>query len=282
MEQNNKDNSTKEKEIFSKMEIKYSKSKSDIWAELESKVDENAQPLSDKKVVKMSFVKWAAAAIILVTFGLGLFAKLHTVTSSVSKGEFATHKLPDGSTVYLNAESSISYQPYWWNINREVSLEGEAFFEVQKGEQFTVTSDMGSTQVLGTSFNIFARDDFYSVYCSTGKVKVNDSEGEAVFLDPGMSAEIIENQLTFSELTENEALSWRQNKFVYNATPLDKVFKDLERHYDISIEAKKQIKSELFTGVFDREVSAEDALKIICLSFELKIEKKSKKSFRLY
>lgn len=276
------DESSKEKEVFDKMKINYSESKQDIWAKLDERIELTGPKESVPKVIKMGLLKWSIAAAILVLVGLGVFAKFYEVNVSVSNGEFAEHKLPDGSTVHLNAATSISYHPYWWNFQREVNLSGEAFFEVKKGEKFSVISDYGTTEVLGTSFNIYARDKDYNVYCSTGKVKVGNSAGKSVILKPGNMATLNKNDLDISEASENEIISWRLNKFVYNTTSLDKVFKDLERQYDISISAKKQIRNNVYTGVFDRTISSEDALTIICLSFDLKFEETSSKAYRVY
>ncbi|MFT4601543.1 MAG: transmembrane sensor [Arenicella sp.] len=283
MEENkNEIESSKEKEAFKNLKVDYSKSKEDIWAQMETTIDSKASVAEAPKVVKMKFMKWSIAAVLLALISFGMFAKLYTIDVEVAKGEFAEHTLPDGSIVYLNAESSLSYQPYWWTFERSVELKGEAFFEVQKGEKFAVESSHGKTEVLGTSFNIYSRDDNYSVFCSTGKVKVSDNSGSSVLLTPGNFAELKENNISLSESSENEILSWRLNKFIYNTTSLDKVFGDLERQYDISIDAKKQIRSKVYTGVFERDISIEDALRIICLSFDLSFEEESSKTYRVH
>ena len=79
--------------------------------------------------------------------------------------------LPDNSIVTLRGGSELSYAPYWWFADRSLQFEGEAFFDVEKGSSFTVQSDNGVTQVLGTSFSIYANDENYEVFCKTGKVK---------------------------------------------------------------------------------------------------------------
>lgn len=283
MEENKNDiESQKEKEIFRNMKVNYSKSKEEIWAKMELTIDSKSTKEPSPKVIKLGLMKWSVAAAILALVSLGIFARFYKISIDAVKGEFAEHELPDGSTVHLNAETSISYHPYWWSFDRSVSLTGEAFFEVEKGEKFAVISNYGTTEVLGTSFNIYARDKNYSVYCSTGKVKVSDQEGKSVILNPGNFAELKNDNVVLSTSSENEVLSWRLNKFIYNTTSLDKVFSDLERQYDISIEAKKQIRSKVYTGVFDRDVLPEDALRIICLSFDLSFEEISNKTYRVH
>lgn len=283
MEENKEDiNSSKEQQIFNKMKVNYSKSKEDIWAQMENRIDAKTNESQPSKVFKLGIIKWSLAAVVLALLGIGVFAKFYDIDVSVGKGEFAEHKLPDGSTIYLNAESTINYHPYWWDFNREVTLTGEAFFEVQKGEKFSVTSSLGKTEVLGTSFNIYARAKEYQVYCSTGKVKVSKKEGESVIITPGKYVELKDDKLAVSSTTEDEIISWRINKFIYNTTSLDKVFSDIERQYDIKIEAKNTIKNKVYTGVFDRTVSVEDALTIICLSFDLSFEETDSKTYHVF
>ena len=224
----------------------------------------------------MKWLKVAAAAILLIGIGSLSFMRLYSIDITSQKGEFIEHILPDGSQIQLNAETSISYHPYWWSFNRELEVEGEAFFEVKKGSKFQVNSTSGSTQVLGTSFNIYARNDEYSVYCRTGKVKVNHDNSTQI-LSPGEHTLLNGNELVKSIITEDEAISWKLSKFVYNTTGLDKVFDDFERQYDVNIEVKNSDIYDLnYTGMFDRNITAEETLGMICLTFDLDYEKSSK------
>ena len=71
----------------------------------------------------------------------------------------------------LNAASRLQYHPYWWRFERQVKLEGEVFL-VKPGTLFKVVSEKGTTEVLGTEFNIYSREKNYSVFCQSGTVKV--------------------------------------------------------------------------------------------------------------
>ena len=130
---NNKHMEEQEKELFSQAQPDYSRSKEDVWSVLEKRVsrDQTVQK-KEKRTVALTWMKYGAAASILILFGLGFFARFYTITVIVPAGETSQHALPDGSIVYLNAASSINYLPYWWNFNRTIELEGEAFFEVEK------------------------------------------------------------------------------------------------------------------------------------------------------
>uniref|UniRef100_UPI0040471597 FecR family protein n=1 Tax=Roseivirga sp. TaxID=1964215 RepID=UPI0040471597 len=282
----NKDSNSAEEQLFSKLELSYKKSKADVWSELEGIMTETPAKheamISPPKAKSISWIPLSIAASIVLFLSFGLFARLYTTTVEVGAGELSSHALPDGSIVHLNAVSSIHYNPYWWRFNREMALEGEAFFEVEKGESFTVISKLGSTQVLGTKFNIYARGNTYEVFCESGKVQVSDSQLAKVILLPGEFAEIKEDKVAKSieEVQSTTILAWRRGQFMYNTTPFAKVFSDLERQYDATIHIDDQsIATENYTGIFERPERLEDALRIICLGFDLSFEKKADGSY---
>lgn len=254
--------------FFDNLKVAHNKPKKDIWKELSESIEEKSQQ-KKTKVFRLKWLKVAATAIILIGIGSLSFMWFYSIDISSQKGEFVEHLLPDGSHIQLNAETSISYHPYWWSFSRELEMEGEAFFEVKKGSKFQVNSTNGSTQVLGTSFNIYARNDEYSVYCRSGKVRVSHDNSTQI-LKPGDYTLLMGNELEKSIISEDEAISWKLSKFIYNTTGLDKVFDDFERQYDMNIEVKNSDIYDLnYTGMFDRNITAEEALGMICLTFDL-------------
>src|SRR5690606_4696634 len=98
------------------------------------------------------------------------------VSIATKNGEIRQVQLPDGSTVTLNAASTIEYNSLTWFLRRKISLNGEAFFKVLKGPSFSVGAGKASVEVLGTSFNVKQRNDIVSVACFTGKVTVNTGD----------------------------------------------------------------------------------------------------------
>jgi len=278
-----------EQEFFAKLEVPYQRSKSEVWEKLASAMDDT--PSAEKKPadkvipLRRKSVYISVAASFLLLLGVGMFARYYTKTIQVNAGQFTSHTLPDGSQIHLNAETEIAYAPYWWRFSRKVSLKGEAFFEVAKGKKFQVTSDKGVTEVLGTKFNIRARGAGYEVYCTEGKVRVsNRATTSQVMLLPGQLAKLNNQQLEkgTKEIKQDVILSWRLKKFVYNTTPLEKVLRDIERHYDVKIQIDlPSINKYNYTGLFSRSISVEEALKIICLSFELTLESTSSRSFTI-
>lgn len=267
--------STEEQALFSKLEFSYAKSKDDVWAALDDMLEdepkETVAPEKETKVIRMNWVSMSIAASMVLMLSYGLFARFYTKTIQVEAGQFASHTLPDGSQVHLNAVSTIRYAPYWWKFNRKVTLEGEAFFEVEKGERFSVHSDLGITEVLGTKFNIYARGLDYEVFCETGKVGVSNEYTGQVVLMPGelIRLNIEKPQKENAEEAIDEVLAWRNNEFRYNTTPYSKVFTDLERHYDITIKLENDsIAENAHTGVMERPETAEDVFELLGLRYE--------------
>lgn len=274
-----------EQELFSKLEFSYAKSKEEVWTGLSDLIGDETKeepPVKEGKVIRMNWVSMSIAASMVLLLSYGLFARFYTQTIKVGAGEFASHSLPDGSIVHLNAASSIKYAPYWWKFDRSVRLEGEAFFEVEKGERFAVYSSLGTTEVLGTKFNIYARDLDYEVFCQSGKVGVSNDFSQQVVLLPGESVKLNIEQLEKEDANaEKEAiLAWRNNEFNYNTTPFSKVFDDLERHYGVTIRlSDDSIANETYTSVMTRPNTIDDALEALLTAYALEYDKIDEKTY---
>jgi ferric-dicitrate binding protein FerR (iron transport regulator) len=254
------------------LEINYSKSKEDVWKELSKKT---SAPVSPTKVIKLQWVKYAAAACILVLLGFTAFINLYTKTITCPNGQHISINLPDQSLVNLNANSSISYHPYWWKFSRKVEFTGEAYFSITKGSQFEINSKYGKTYILGTSFNIYARGNQYKVTCYTGKVKVvSNLTADKILLLPNDHAFVTPNGKLQLEKHENveDQISWRKNLFLFTKTPLQLVFEEIERQYDIRIVEKGKF-DLTYTGKFRKEKSVETALHTVCMPLGLKFIK---------
>ena len=270
----------KEKDFFSKVKVGFSKSKEDVWSKMEVKLNnttevESKQLRKQTKVISVNWKRYSIAASIAILFGLVGFMKFYTVEFNSVNGDTVSLILPDNSKVLLNGESSIQYNPYWWSFNRQLSFEGEAFFEVEKGSEFTVFSKNGTTQVLGTSFNILSEDGIYEVFCKTGKVKVSGGVDFKVIFPGTLAVLSSTGKIEISEdVKAEEILAWRTNEFIFNTTPLTKVIRELERHYNVEIVASNlNLKEILFSGSLSREASLTEVLESVCFSFNLHAEK---------
>tara|TARA_B110000495_G_scaffold202938_1_gene224679 strand:- start:2186 stop:3052 length:867 start_codon:yes stop_codon:yes gene_type:complete len=261
------------------VEIPFTESKEEIWLQLESKIDFEK---TNTKIIKFNWIKYASAAIVVLFLSTSFFSRFYTETISTKYGETKTHQLPDGSKVLLNVDSKLSYTPYWFNINRSLSFEGEAFFEVMKGKKFIVNSSFGTTEVLGTSFNVFSRENNYKVFCKIGLVKVtNINTRENVLLHPNQMASLEINTLKFTDkATVKEQLAWQFGDFYFKKTPLQNALSTLEKEYNIKVSTNFSLKRDyLYTGFFRKHKNAFDALQIVCLSFDLKVQKINEKEY---
>jgi transmembrane sensor len=168
------------------------------------------------------------------------------ITKTAPYGEKSIITLTDGSKVFLNSGSSISFPRVFDKSAREITLKGEAFFEVTRNPQqpFIVKAGNLVTRVLGTSFNIQAFDsNNISVSVATGRVQVTDSsEGasqsesaQTVYLDPSQQVSYTNNRFNVSYVEIEKIVSWKNNTLRFDETPLSTVGAVLTRWYDVEI-----------------------------------------------
>ena len=242
-----------------KITPKWSKNKEDIWSEIFEGLDET-QP--SKPVRYISFWKYLVAAVIFIAFMGTITARYYSVSKVAERGTHLSSILPDGSKVILNAESKLTYKPYWWFFSRSVELNGEAYFEVKSGRSFSVKSNQNEVNVLGTSFTVFSRSEKYSVTCLTGKVKVFTNE-EVSILNPNMRLTYLGKKISIEKnIDEEQSMGWIENKFVFISVPLVEVISEIERQYNIHIVADKEL-DYYYTGNFLKTEKPEDVLEII-------------------
>ena len=133
----------------------------------------------ETRVVRMqprrSFMRIAAAVAVLIAAAVFYISTLDE-TFTAQYAQRTEVVLPDASEVILNSGSKLSYSERKWDEERKLSLEGEAFFKVAKGEKFTVNTSLGSVSVLGTQFNVKSREGFFEVTCYAGLVRVDYQE----------------------------------------------------------------------------------------------------------
>lgn len=266
------------KVFFAGGTFNWEKSADEVWQNIEASiVDSPRRTLRSLHAFALS-----AAAITVLLIGLSIFFYTHTQTITVPAGQHASANLPDGSTVQLNAQSEIHFKPYWWYIKREAFFEGEALFEVEKGQTFTVKSTGGATQVVGTSFNIYARPNSYRVTCLTGMVKVLSPSNQEAYLSPNSRATILPNG--HIETEENidtlPEISWKNNYFRFTATPLIEVLNEIERQYNVHIELDA-VTAANYTGNFSRQHNVEEVLELICPALGLNFIQTASDTYRI-
>ncbi len=271
---NKKDLSDSIDSFFSRTEIPWEKSKARIWNDLEKDlVQEVSSPVKVRRMLPRR--QWLAlAASLILLLSVSSFMRFYTIKTFAPDGVHTSVILPDGSEVEVNAATSIEYHPYWWFLSRRVALEGEGFFKVKEGNKFRVVSEQGSTEVLGTTFNVFARGENYQVSCHTGKVRVTSAlTRESVMLSPNEKAHLDNSGgLKVSPLAnQDQAPGWTKNLIMFNSAPLSLVFEEIERQYGIVIEAPADMK-QVYSGNFSLNQSVENILSLLCLPFDLEYE----------
>lgn len=201
-----------------------------------------------KTLHSKTFYKIAAVLIVLLSSTYFLFYNT-TTTYKTQIAQTKTFHLPDDSEVLLNADSKITFHEKKWDDNRELTLEGEAYFLVKEGQTFSVHTTDGVVQVLGTHFNVKQRQKYFEVSCYEGLVSVTHNK-KTVKLPPGKTFRLINNRIEEVEDFNAQNPSWMQQESSFNRIPLDQVIAELERQYDIKIKTEGVDTSKLFTGSF--------------------------------
>ena len=227
----------------------------------------------EKKAKRKSIsIRWGRYATVAAAFLTGLvFAggiawgllsnKLSDYEVITAAGQRAQTVLPDGSKVWLNASSKIVYHNSLWSSDRQIDLSGEAYFEVShdKHAPFIVNSKQIKTCVLGTKFNVRARQD-----------ENRDSprtEENGYLLKPGQTLNV--NTDTYqAELIEynqpTDVLLWINGKLEFKQQSLLEITNIMEKLYDIKFIYKDEaLKSERFTGEFSTDSTADEILNVL-------------------
>ncbi|MCG8306692.1 MAG: FecR domain-containing protein [Cytophagales bacterium] len=222
-----------------------------------------------KRSFSFYFYRIAAGLLILVIAGLWLTRspfeeqsdyKGILVEKANPSGQKSKIFLSDGSVVYLNANSEISYLENFQDNKRIVNLLGEAFFEVEKDslKPFIVVTGSLKTTALGTKFNVSAYPDEDNITVSLleGKVEVYDEDHKKLILN---DAEAINydkknSQLNRSEFIHSKAVLWKDGTLYFDKTPFKEVIDELERWYGVDISVSGTSKeAQVISGQFDNE-----------------------------
>ncbi len=211
---------------------------------------------------------YKVAAFILLFTSVFYFWKSNDVVHKSNYGEKLAVTLPDNSKVTLNSKSSITFNNKNWNKERTIYLEGEAFFEVKKGEKFTVKTKEGSIIVLGTSFNINSSNHFLEVKCFTGKVNVLNKNKTNKILTKGLATTFNNDKIENWSFDTQES-SWKEGISRFREVPLPKVLLALENQFNFNFKNVEKYKNEKFSGVFSHN-KPKKALKTVLEAMDIK------------
>jgi transmembrane sensor len=198
--------------------------------------------------------------------------------------------LPDGSKVWLNASSSLKFPTAFTGISRRVEITGEAYFEVKsiktphqltRKTPFIVKANGVEVEVLGTHFNVMAYADEGKITTTLleGSVKVKRGNANGL-LKPGQEAQLSYNQTNDKILIRNgdtdEAVAWKNGRFLFNNTDLKTIMRQVMRWYDVNIIYQDGAPERYFTANLSRNTNLSELLKVFEVSkIHFKIEGKN-------
>jgi ferric-dicitrate binding protein FerR (iron transport regulator) len=208
---------------------------------------------------------FAVAASLLLLMGLivGLQKTTYTSTNSLQMVV-----LPDESRVTLEPNSSFSYNKVLYAFRRTLDLKGNAFFEVEKGSDFRVQSELGSVEVLGTSFRVFDRKGIFKVQCFSGTVRVQTDNRQEIITKGEEFGNRLENTRTHDLNNHIDAIEHFDN------VPLKTVLAELSAIFsiDIQFDASNPLFEEGFSGTINSD-DLDLSLNIVMRPFELNYER---------
>jgi hypothetical protein len=187
-------------------------------------------------------------------------------TMSTPKGRQFLLLLPDGTKVWLNAASSITYPTAFIGPDRNVTITGEAYFEVAKNpkEPFKVKiNDGAEIDVLGTHFNVnaYANEASIKTTLLEGSIRVNASKRNQTLI-PGQQAQIKDGNINTIDAADiAQTVAWKDGVFNFDGASLKEVMHQLERWYDIDVVYEKNIPDIGFFGKISRKASLSSVLK---------------------
>jgi len=202
-------------------------------------------------------------------------------TVSTPRGGRFSLKLSDGTGVWLNAGSSITYPVHFSATERMVETSGEVYFEVShdRARPFRVVCDGQTIEVLGTHFNVNSYRDEPSITTTLieGRVKVYNQDPEKyILLSPGKAARNDKSTIQVSNADAEAAVAWKDNQFQFSGSDLKTIMREFSRWYDVDVEYRGRIPEvNEFTGRISRNVKASKIFQILKrYHIEAKIEGK--------
>ncbi|MGK4225859.1 FecR family protein [Parabacteroides distasonis] len=247
--------------------------KEDIFLEVNRRIHRN---LRKRFWLKAS----AIAASIALLLGVSNYISYHEgyknqnsqmVEMANPMGMRSSIVLSDGTRVILNAGTTLSYPTAFVSNQREVKVNGEAFFEVShdKDHPFIVSAENVKVKVLGTKFNVkaYKEDDHIEVTLTEGKVGVGlRGHHDMMYISPGQQALFNKMKQSFSkyEVNLDYYTSWKEGKFYFKSVTFLEIAKQLERRFNVHISVEPaKLQRTVFSGDFVRGENLEQILRII-------------------
>lgn len=242
--------------------------------------DEKKLKKEQKQVHILPVLRWSAriAAVVVVALSCGFLfrdyqynkvAQMQTV--AVPAGQRAQITLADGTRVWLNAKSTLTYASNFGRTERNITLEGEAYFEVAKNKDipFYVNTGKNKVRVVGTSFNVCAYkgSNEFETTLVEGIVDIyaaNDVSKPIVRLEKNEFFGDYDGKLKKTVLPSYEYLRWKEGLYCFDDSELSHILNRLELYYNVKITVKnKKLLSHRYTAKFKEQDGIEHILKVI-------------------
>ncbi|MEN6456821.1 MAG: FecR domain-containing protein [Prolixibacteraceae bacterium] len=247
------------------------------------------------KKIRLSFARVAAMLLVAIFTGfaaahifIGKSSESIPVTwfsTYVPRGEKSQLLLPDGSKVWLNAESVLSYPGNFMENNRQVKLEGEAYFEVakQEGSDFTVETRDYEVRVTGTRFNVMAYPDFHRTEAILIEGKIEIRKGRQIIdVEPGQTLIFKEDQFLLEKTDAVKAANWKDGIFDFDKITFEELVKRLERWYDVDMEIINPGLNKIsYSGVFKNEETIDEVLTTLQVAIPFHYTRDGFRKFRI-
>jgi len=256
------------------------------WTDLKNTTKAN----TNKRFLNFRLVKQAAIFILLIGLGATIQYFFTDLTSRkvyneqlsvyAPLGQMTDLELPDGTLVKLNSGTTILYNGDFSSGNREVFIEGEAFFDVQtdKKHPFVVKSKLLDVKVYGTSFNIssYPEDKNFTATLVKGSISILDKDGKEISkLNPGDNAAYTENEsnIKVSQINTSLYTSWKEGLVTYRNDKMKDIAKQIERWYNVEIVIQKEgLGEESYFGTILKNKPIDQILEVFKLTTSLEYE----------
>jgi ferric-dicitrate binding protein FerR (iron transport regulator) len=256
-----------------------------------NRFQKNMTEKPETKIVRGNFSRILAAAaaiaiIIAAFFYINNPSSSQFQTIQTAENEIRQIDLPDGSKVWANQFSKISYSDFKGE-NRMVKMEGEAFFEVvpNAAKPFIVESGDVKVKVLGTAFNVVNTPGNKSIEVREGKVEVRLRSSNQVFILEKSDRLVLESTKSYEAVldkgkTENIG-GWKSNALVFDNSPLSEVVAQIEHQYEVKIAFRNQNLADCLFKTNFQNASLTEVFEVIETIFKCEIEKKAEGAYVL-
>lgn len=264
------------KDFLKKTGYMYSKKTDKAWSELHERMGQEGISGPDRGLSTSWGVRIAAILVLLLAMAWGIREIVNTKTEKVETALSQQQViLPDGSTVFLNGNSTLEFPRTFGPKNRIVRLSGEAFFKVTKNliKPFIVETRSARIKVLGTSFNVLTSPDNnrVEVLVKTGVVSLSSRHNrkERLFLVKGDFGIVDSGKTKRATAPGKNYLAWQTKKFQFNNEKLINVVETLNHAYATRILLGSDSIQQLHLTSTFNQVSLDTVVRSLCLTFHL-------------